>query len=381
MATETGARDLLHFLTVSVEHFPDRSARKLLENKENVRGLLQILAGDLAGQIDFSRLVSLNRSFIPDMLREQESDLVFQVPFTSRSGTDDEVLIYILIEHQSTVDSLMGFRVLFYMMLIWDAQRREWDQDDVPRGARKLRPIVPIVFYTGDRRWELPLSLETMMDIPDELSRFVPRFDTLFLNVKGTDASVLTESDHPFGWLMTVLQKEGASHETLKEALIEAMVHLDSLDATQAGQRREAILYLLSLILYRRPTAEHQELVSVVDRHTPDMEVETMAQSMAEVLIERGLARGIEQGKAEGKAEGIEQGMAQGIERGLAQGETRAKQMALLKLLRFRFDPIPQALTDQIRSIRSLTLLDALFEQVLSAQTLEDISWQNHKEG
>ena len=119
----------------------------------------------------------------------------------------------------------------------------------------------------------------------------------------------------------------------------------------------------------------------VVDRHTPDMEVETMAQSMADVLIERGLARGIEQGKAEGKAEGIEQGMAQGIERGLAQGETRAKQMALLKLLRFRFDPIPQALTTQIRSIRSLALLDALFEQVLAAQTLEDINWQNHKEG
>ncbi len=361
MTIETDARDLLHFLTVSVEHFPDRSARKLLENKENVRGLLQILAGDLAGQIDFSRLVSLNRSFIPDMLREQESDLVFQVPFTSRAGTDDEVLIYILIEHQSTVDPLMDFRVLFYMVLIWDAQRREWDRDDVPRGKRKLRPILPIVFYTGERRWELPLSLDTMMDIPEELSRFVPRFDTLFLNVKGTDASVLTENDHPFGWLMTVLQKEGASPETLKRALIEAMVHLDSLDAAQAGQRREAILYLLSLILYRRPTAEHQELVRVVDRHTPDMEVETMAQSMAEVLIERGMARGIAQGKAE--------------------GETAAKQMALLKLLRFRFDPIPQALTHQIRSIRSLALLDALFEQVLAAQTLEDINWQNHNEG
>ena len=55
--------------------------------------------------------------------------------------------------------------------------------------------------------------------------------------------------------------------------------------------------------------------------------------------------------------------------------------MALLKLLRFRFDPIPQALTHQIRSIRSLALLDALFEQVLAAQTLEDINWQNHNEG
>ena len=81
---------------------------------------------------------------------------------------------------------------------------------------------------------------------------------------------------------------------------------------------------------------------------------------------------------AQQRADAAEQ---RGIEQGIEQGETRAKQMALLKLLRFRFDPIPQALTHQIRSIQSLALLDMLFEQVLSAQTLEDINWQNHKGG
>ena len=42
------------------------------------------------------------------------------------------------------------------------------------------------------------------------LSRFVPTFDTLFLSVKETDASDLTRTDHPLGWLLTVLQKEHA---------------------------------------------------------------------------------------------------------------------------------------------------------------------------
>ena len=48
--------------------------------------------------IDFSQLSQVNRSFIPDNLREQESDLVFSVPLHSESETD-ELLIYILIEH------------------------------------------------------------------------------------------------------------------------------------------------------------------------------------------------------------------------------------------------------------------------------------------
>ena len=88
----------------------------------------------LVAHLDFSQLVHINRSFIPDNLREQESDIVYSVPFRSESKTE-ELLIYILIEHQSTVDVTMGFRVLFYMTQIWDFQRREWESNNVPSGV------------------------------------------------------------------------------------------------------------------------------------------------------------------------------------------------------------------------------------------------------
>ena len=52
----------------------------------------------------------------------------------------------------------------------------------------------PIVFYTGDRGWETPLTLEAVMNIPAELSRFVPRFDMLFLDVKSADVEMLTRT-------------------------------------------------------------------------------------------------------------------------------------------------------------------------------------------
>ena len=91
-----------------------------------------------------------------------------------------------------------------------------------------------------------------------------------------------------------------------------------------------------------------------------------MAQTMAEHLIERG------------KAQGLEQGKAQGLEQGLEQGETRAKQEALLKLIRFQFESVPESVINQITLIQSLSRLDALFEQVLTAQTLDEIDWQIH---
>ena len=65
------------------------------------------------------------------------------------------------------------------------------------------------------------------------------------------------------------------------------------------------------------------------------------------------------------------------IERGKEQGETQAKQEALLKLLRFRFDSVPESVTNQITLIQSLSRLDLLFEKVLTAQTLDEIDFQN----
>ncbi len=85
-----------------------------------------------------------------------------------------------------------------------------------------------------------------------------------------------------------------------------------------------------------------------------------MAQTMAEHLIERG--------------------KEQGIEQGIKQGETQAKQEALIKLLRFRLDSVPESVTNQITLIRSLSRLDSLFEKVLTAQTIDEIDWQNRED-
>ena len=349
MTIETEIRN---FFDIPIEHFPDRSARWLLQDKENVQGLIEIVASELAELIDFNRLTQLNRSFVSDALREQESDIVFRVPF-QRGVEANELLIYILIEHQSTVDATMGFRVLFYMTQIWDSQRREWESKNVPKSEWRLRPILPIVFYTGQQRWNTPLTLTGIMDIPDVLSRFVPTFDTLFLNVKETDAANFTRTGHPFGWLLTVLQKENADKTSISGALLEAISRLNALGAEQTAQRRRAIVYLILLILHRRPGKEQEELLALVNEHTDTMEVETMAQSIIELSERRGERRG--------------------EKRGEKRGETRAKQAAVLKLLQIRFDSVPESFISEITSIRSLSRLDLLFERVATAQTLDEI--------
>ena len=131
-ATILDLKTFLSTLGLRIKQFPDRSAKWLLENTENLRGLLQIIAGDIVEHFDFDRVEIKNTTFIADDLRQQESDLVYLLPFRDPGKTSDanpnsatEVMIYILVEHQSKVDRTMGYRLLSYMGRIWESQRRE----------------------------------------------------------------------------------------------------------------------------------------------------------------------------------------------------------------------------------------------------------------
>lgn len=333
-----------HFFPSSLAHFADRSARGLLITPENVRALVELVAEQIAAFLDFSQLTALNRSFLSETLREQEADLVFRVPFRDPS-LGEELLIHILIEHQSSVDKQMGFRFLGYMYNLWMAEQQRWTEADVPTSQRRLRPILPILFYTGNTSWNLPLSPVSAIDVPEALTRFVPTFEVLLLDVKHTPSAELTQTGQPLGWLLTVLQKEMASVEEITHALETALQHLETLQASHTEQYHQAILYLASLVYHRRSPAERQPLIQVVDAYAPTMEVETMLQSMAEITYQQGIE----------------------------QGEIHSKQETLLKLLRHRFPSVPDAMITRVRSLRSAVELDALFEKGLTAKSLEDL--------
>ena len=64
------------------------------------------------------------------------------------------------------------------------------------------------------------------------------------------------------------------------------------------------------------------------------------------------------------------------VEQGVERGKTQEKQANVLKILRLRFDAIPESITDEISSMRNLSRLDALLEQAVTAKSLDDIDFQ-----
>ena len=341
-----------------VGHFSDKSARWLFKKSENLHGLVLILASELAEHLDFSQTRIENRNIVDNTLRDLVSDMVFTVPFRDTTLCDD-LTIYILIEHQSTVDHLMGYRLLSYMCQIWHGQLEEQKNAKVSVRKWRLRPILPIVFYTGTQRWKVPISLHAAMDIPELMASFVPTFETLFLGVKDEDIEKFTNVDHPFGWLMTVLQQENADETSMQEALAAALTHLETLASEHPELHNHELLYLYFLVFFKRPEAEHPQLRQLLQSQTHDKEVESFIMTAAEALIQRSEKRGIEQGEKKGEK----------------RGQIQAKREFLLKLLDLRIGTVPDTVTNRISRMRSHTRLDALLEQVATASTLDDIEW------
>ena len=134
-----------HFFPSSLAHFADRSARGLLITPENVRTLVELVAEQIATFLDFSQLTAL-RSFLSETLRER------------RRG------------------------VLRLHVNLWLAEQQRWTEADVPSPQRRLRPILPILFYTGNTSWNLPLSPVSVIEVPEALTPFVPTFEVLLLS-------------------------------------------------------------------------------------------------------------------------------------------------------------------------------------------------------
>ncbi|MBC8234824.1 Rpn family recombination-promoting nuclease/putative transposase [bacterium] len=342
-----------------VREFPDHGIKWLLESPENMHTLMNVFAPDLAESIDFGRQENVPQSFIPDNLREQESDLVFLAPYRDvENGTEREVTIYLLLEHQSTSDPTMTFRVLFYMLQIWDTQRREWLDQKIPKGQWSFRPILPVVFYTGDGNWKRLRSMTELMELPKALVRFVPNPDILFMNLKGGKRrEELIATGHPFGWILNVIQKENATKETLTEAIKLAVIHLEELPEEEQNQWAKLIYYLILLIYYRREPDEHEELISLVTESvhetTRQREVVKMGKTTAQVLIEEGEKRG--------------------EKRGEIRGMLRAKQEDLLRLIQVRFGSVSQDVEDKIKATSDVSHLTVLFEQGLIANNIDEM--------
>jgi hypothetical protein len=196
--------------------FPDRAIRRLLQDPTNLRNLLADLLPELVDRFDFARLELLPRTFLLDDWRRREADLFFRLPFRDDPAAPP-VLVCVLLEHQSEADPAMPLRVLLYAALHWQEEWREWASGHPRSELLSLRPVIPVVFHTGQQPWRTPRSMVELIGGPEVLRAFAPDWQPLFWDLATRTIEELVQAAGEWLAALAVVRAEREDPEAFRE--------------------------------------------------------------------------------------------------------------------------------------------------------------------
>lgn len=324
----------------------DAVFRRVLGEPANAASQLRaVLPPGLVDRLDLDRLTRIPGSFVDTTLQWRHSDLLFTAPLP-----DHQAFIYVLVEHQSGPDALMPFRMLRYLVRIWDRYLTQHPE------ATRLPAVIPLVVHHNRRPWTGPTQLPDLFDLDrdttEAVREYLPWFQFLLDDLTRLDEPALRARPlTPPVRITLLLLKIAAGNPRLAADLRRWADDLRAVLARPGGADEFVTLLRYIEIVGEAPTDELHDLVAQLGPEAEEAYVTT-----AEMLRAEGEARG----RAEGEA------------RGRTEGEARGRTEALVQLLTLKFGPLPQAALDAVHAAAT-DQLETWTARVLTADTLDEV--------
>ncbi len=260
----------------------DATFRQFLSQPDIARDFMELhLPAELRAICDLSTLKLESGSFVEDDLRQYFSDILYSLKTSNGDG-----YIHVLVEHQSTPDRHMAFRLMRYAVA---AMHRHLEA-----GHKQLPLVIPVLFYTG-KRSPYPYSTRWLDEFEDP---------SLAENLYGStfplvDVTVIPDEEimgHRSMAALTLLQKH--IHQRDIATLTDRLATLLMADYLSSPQVTALIHYLLQAGESADSEAFVRELAQRVPQHGDALM--TIAQQLEQKGIEKGIEKGIQLGEQRG---------------------------------------------------------------------------------
>ena len=229
------------------------------------------------------------------------------------------------IEHQSSIDETMVIRCGIYEML-------EYLKQVENKEYKRLVPQIMVAFYTGPKKWNVPVKLSDYFEILEELKKYFNDWKIILVDVKEMDTSKIKDEQTRY--------------------FIEAIQAMYKGDYIKLHQKRK--MNINNLIYVAIITGSLDMIKDIVEGDEMDM-CEGM-ERMAEGFRKEGEARS----KSKYKAEGI------------IEGKLEEKQNMLKEQLGIKFGSLSSNLTNQL-SKASIEKLNVLTRHIFNVTNEEDV--------
>lgn len=171
----------------------DTFVRGLLADKQlAIDYFKSALPAHIADKLDFGTLSPLQGTYVSKELQTTIADVVYTCQRKDRRGS---VHISLLLEHKSAPDIYTPVQIGGYLFSGYQLQIQ---QRRKKRSKQPLSPIIPVLFYHGKQKWAYWTLDKLFADLDAELLGYLPKFDYIYHDLRGTPDEVIKAIDNRF---------------------------------------------------------------------------------------------------------------------------------------------------------------------------------------
>ncbi|MFR6021539.1 MAG: Rpn family recombination-promoting nuclease/putative transposase [Clostridia bacterium] len=253
----------------------DKIFRTILDKKEEAMALINQA---IKTKLKAEEIEKYTSSFVNKIFENREADIVYK--YKNKN-------IFFLIEHQTKIDYSMPYRILEYEIEI---MKSAIDIKKVKNKEYKLPLVIPIVLYTGKKRWDAKRYLEESQETLDGVEIKAGNYNLVDIN-DFTKEELLQEKT--LISKMMLLEKSESTEESIEM--------LEKIISNTNKEEKELLKRVISILFGEKIGEEKtKELIEKIDGGEEKMlALVDMIRNENQMYINIGKKEGRKEGKKE----------------------------------------------------------------------------------
>lgn len=254
----------------------DKMFRKILSRSDEMAKFLNQFL-DVKENIRQEELIACSTDFITGQYQDKHSDILYRLRNKA---------VYFLVEHQSSVDFKMIERIGIYVEEIMKRERKNY----------KYPIVVPIVIYTGYRKWNAKMTLAEKLYHYKDYKEYEINLKYNLITIHNYSFEELIKKQTLFSYIMLI-----EKCETEKELISYTNKMIEKIENIE---EKEQMIEIIINIIASKIGKEH--IIKMMKKL--EKKGDKSMSPLTKLLFELE-----EKGKREGKKEGLIEGALQGI--------------------------------------------------------------------
>ena len=279
-----------HYGKVHQKH--DKTFKMILEDEEVAADFINKVLNLKRDKIKGEDIIKERTEYITSRFNKKEVDILYRLK---------DRKVYFLIEHQSTVDYLMPYRILEYQMEII---RSNIDLRKVMNREEKIPKILAIVIYTGKKKWNAEEDIENMQEEMEGVKGRLGIYNFIDVN-KYTKEELLEKKNLVYNMILIEKSKDT---EELEENLKEVV--------SKSDKNKEIVERIIKITML--PTFGEKKTKELIKKLYKKEGSDNMLQVTR--MLNNELRMKHNEGRRKGRREGIAEGIAEGRKEGIKEG-------------------------------------------------------------